>query len=86
VQLGTNAAKRNIYLAGTKHYILVLLIRSLTHKIIQNRGGKGSKSEKGKCFVFFSNLQWFLTVFLSMLSLQLCGLRYFSLLDPGTLF
>lgn len=84
---GLNAAKRKVYLAGIKHYLLVLLIRSFTDKIIiQSRGRKDSKSEKGKRFVFVSILQWFLTVFLPMLSLQLCGLRYFSLLNPGIFF
>lgn len=79
---GLSDGKDNIYLAGIKHWRLVLLIRSF---IIQNRGRK-EKEWEGTCFVFVAILQWFLTVFLSVLSLQLCDLSYLLLLIPGLLF
>lgn len=48
---GLNAAKRNIYSAGIKHCILVLLIRRFTHRTItQNRSRKNSRREKRKRF------------------------------------
>lgn len=82
---GLSDGKDNIYLAGIKHCVLVLLIRSFTHKfVIQSRGRK-EKEWEGRCFVFVTILQWFLSVFLSALSLQLCDLSFLLLLIPGIL-
>lgn len=83
---GLSDGKGNIYLARIKHCMLALLVRTFTHKfIIQSKGGK-EKEWEGRCFVFVTNLQWFLTVLLSVLSLQLCDMSYLLLLIPGILF
>lgn len=79
---GLSDGKDNIYLAGIKHCMLVLLIRSFTHKfIIQNRGRK-EKEDVLYMSLFCSGF----LVFLSVLPLQLCDTSYLLLLIPDILF